>query len=97
MTNEIILQTLDLMYDYIRAECGDGDAIWFTESVTQIEPIFKEFVRSYDNGWQYVEEILSDETWVIRFERENESISVTNNLEYFNARPDYITLKIHFV
>jgi hypothetical protein len=94
MEKEKHIRTFDFMYQYIQDECGDGDTIWFTEFIEDVEPNFIQYMNNLDEGWQQNLYKFADFK-TIEFRRLNEKIIVTNDLEYFKSIDDYYaTLKI---
>ena len=86
-------QILELMWASIKAESGDGDAIWLSKhtSIDKLVPLIEAFNLEFNTGWEIKQESNHliwgiDQEWGI----------ITDNSYFFQEQPDWIVLKIDY-
>lgn len=81
MKKEINLKILDLIYDSVRAECGDGDAIWLCKHtpLKEIYDLIEWYNASHRTNWQ-----IKNNKDSISWGDNQEWVEITDNREYFN-------------
>jgi hypothetical protein len=86
-------KVLDLIYNSIKSEGGDGDAIWLSKhtSLKDILVLIREYDLTNNTGWivEINDNYLSwgiDQEWAI----------ITDNKDFFDSQPSWIILRINY-
>lgn len=84
---------IDLLYEHVISEGGDGDAIWYSRfaPIRDIIPLLESHGNSKFNGWT-IERKDDHILWGI----DQEWVIITDNRTFYDSQPEWITLKIIF-
>lgn len=87
------LKVLDLIYQSIISEGGDGDALWLSKhtSLEDLSEIIKEYNVNNKTRWDL---IINDDHILWGLDQEWDII--TNDVDLFNSQPKWIILKIDY-
>ncbi len=94
MNIELNNKVLDLIYNSVKSEGGDGDAIWLCK-YSPLE-LIKGLIRVYDSinstGWSITNETENSFLWG----NDQEWAIITDSQEEFQARASWIILKLDY-
>jgi hypothetical protein len=93
METKIEYKILDLIFNSIISEGGDGDAIWLSKHspIEELAKLVKYYNALNTTGW----EIIIKENHLL-WGNDYEWAIVTNDKEFFVSQPAYLTLKIDY-
>ena len=81
------------MYTSIMSEGGDGDALWLSKHtpLNEISELIKEYSAENNIDW----EIKMQDKCLLWINGQEGAI-ITNDKDFFDAEPNWITLKINY-
>lgn len=93
MDNILYNKTIDLIYNSIISEGGDGDAYWLVKFTTldHIHELLQEYNIKHNTGW-----IIDKKEGYTIWGGGQEWCIITDNKEFFNNCPSWIILKIEY-
>jgi hypothetical protein len=85
--------TLDLLYIFVIAEGGDGDAIWLSKHVSldNLVDELKKYNIEKNTKWEI--KIFDNH---ILWGRDQEWVIITDDKLFFESQPSWITLKLDY-
>ena len=93
MITSIYNQVLGLLFNSVIAEGGDGDALWLSkyESLDKLALYITEYSERNNIKW----DVTIKENYIY-WGTDQELVTITDDVDYFNQSPDWITLKLNF-
>lgn len=85
---------MDLIYNSIISEGGDGDALWLSKYtlLPELETLMEEYNKEHNTGWEIIKEKDGSLTWGTG----EEWAFITDSKDFFDSQPDWIVLKIDY-
>ena len=82
---------IDLLYNSVKEEGGDGDAIWLSKytKLQDIIPMLEKYNTDHNTGWKI--EIGPN---YINWGDNQEWVTITDSREFYNDQPDWSILCI---
>ena len=89
METSVFEKVVDLIYNSIVSEGGDGDAYWLCKhiSLDEVEVLLK----AHNNRWE-----VKRESNFIQWGIDQEWAAITDDREFFEDCPNWIVLKIDY-
>ena len=93
MDKETNKRILDLIYNSIISEGGDGDALWLSKHtpLPELKLLVEEYNQEHSTGWN-----VKEEDNVLLWEHGEEWAVITDKKEVFDSQPRWIVLKIDY-
>ena len=93
MNNELNKKVLDLIYNSIMSEGGDGDAIWLSKHtpLSELQILIEEYNKEHNTGWE-----VKKEEHCLSWGTNQEWAFIVDSKDIFDSRPKWIVLKIDY-